>query len=250
MSLPPYVVVARNIDPHAENRIHADDVAQRFGFTGALVPGVEVFAYATAPLVLAAGAALLTGGEVDLRFRRPVYDGERVVVSAGERLEVTGPDGQVRAVGRHGAPGEVRPVDLRRYPVTRLPTEPASDPVPGAFGTVEVPGDRAAAEQYLRDVGEPSPLYLDEGLLHPGLLLRLVNLALMVNVELGPWIHTASACRFLALPRVPETAQVRSVVTAVTRRGAHHQVQYDAVVLADGVPVLEVAHTALHRLGT
>ena len=68
----------------------------------------------------------------------------------------------------------------------------------GPFGTVEVPGDRPAAEQYLTDVGEPLGLYREQDLLHPGLLLRLVNLALMVNVELGPWIHTASACRFLA----------------------------------------------------
>ena len=76
----PYAVVARNIDPHADNRIHDDDVAQRFGFTGALVPGVEVFAYATSPLVAAWGPAFFTGGQVDLRFRRPVYDDERVVV--------------------------------------------------------------------------------------------------------------------------------------------------------------------------
>ena len=42
---------------------------------------------------------------------------------------------------------------------------------------------------------------------------------------------------------------MRSVVTSVSRRGAHEQVRYDAVVLCDGVPVLEVAHTALYRLG-
>ena len=245
----PYPVVARNIDPHADNRIHDDDVAQRFGFTGALVPGVEVFAYATSPLVAAWGPAFFTGGQVDLRFRRPVYDGERVVVTCGSELAVTGPDGVLRAVGTATAAGPLTPLDLGRYPLAPLPDIAGQDPVLGPFGTVEVPGDRSAAEQYLTDVGEPLGLYREQDLLHPGLLLRLVNLALMVNVELGPWIHTASACRFLAPPRVPEVASVRSVVTSVSRRGAHEQVRYDAVVLCDGVPVLEVTHTALYRLG-
>lgn len=251
----PYAVVARNIDPHADNRIHADDVARQFGFTGALVPGVEVFAQLTSPLVAAWGPGFFEGGRVDVRFRRPVYDGERVEVTAvpaeqGFSLSLTGPDGVVRAVGSAHAPEPPAPVDLSRYPVRPLPEAPAADPVVGPFGTVEVPGDRQAAEQYLVDVAEPLPLYREQDLLHPGLLLRLVNLALMTNVELGPWIHTSSACRFLALPRLPEVASVRSVVTGTSRRGAHDAVAYDAVVLCDGVPVLEVAHTALYRLGT
>lgn len=107
----PYAVVARNIDPHADNRIHDDDVAQRFGFTGALVPGVEVFAYATSPLVAAWGPAT--------------------------------------------AAGLLTPLDLDRYPLAPLPDIAGQDPGLGPFGTVEVPGDRSAAEQYLRDVGEP-----------------------------------------------------------------------------------------------
>src|SRR5689334_14613997 len=69
----PYSVVARNIDPTSDNRIHADDVAQQFGFSGALVPGVELFAYVTAPLFSAWGPSWLAGGRVDIRFRRPVY---------------------------------------------------------------------------------------------------------------------------------------------------------------------------------
>ncbi len=246
----PYAVRARNIDPESDNRIHADDVARQLGFTGALVPGVEVLAYATSPLIRQWGAAFFTGGVVALRFRRPVYDGELVDVALVDgELSVTGPDGVVRAVGSASGPGPVVPVDLAGYPVTPLRETLVADPSPGPMGTVEVPGDRAAAAQYVRDVGEPLPLYREAGLLHPGLLLRLVNLALMTEVELGPWIHTASACRFLALPVVPATASVRSVVTAVARRGAHEQVTYDAVVLCDGVPVLEVAHTALYRLG-
>lgn len=249
-----YAVVARNLDPAADNRIHDDDVARAFGFTGALVPGVEVFAHATSPLVATWGAGFFDGGRVALRFRRPVYDGETVVVTAEPRtdgfgLVVTGPDAVVRAVGTAHPPTPGPPVDLARYPATPLPQPLPTDPRPGPFGTVDMPGDPRAASDYLFAVEDPIPLYRDAGLLHPGLLLRLVNLALMSNVELGPWIHTSSACRFLALPSASAAATVRSVVTGTARRGAHDEVTYDAVVLLDDRPVLEVTSTALYRLG-
>ena len=45
MSRIDYRVQARNLSHASENRIHDDGVARRFGFEGALVPGVEVYAY-------------------------------------------------------------------------------------------------------------------------------------------------------------------------------------------------------------
>ena len=100
MTFPPYAVVARNIEPASDNRIHADDVAQQFGFTGALVPGVDLFAYLTMPLVATWGPTWLAGGRIDVRFRRPVYDGERVeIVGPADELRMNGPDGVPRAVG-------------------------------------------------------------------------------------------------------------------------------------------------------
>jgi len=43
-------VRARNLAPDSDNKIHDDSVAQQFGFSGALVPGVDVLAYASHPL--------------------------------------------------------------------------------------------------------------------------------------------------------------------------------------------------------
>jgi hypothetical protein len=237
--------VAVNLDPQADNRIHADDVAQRLGFAGALVPGVEVFALATAPLVAAWGEAFLSAGRLSLRFRRPVYDGERVSVAVADgALTVTGPDGVVRAMGEAGERAEPGPVPS--YDRTPLPPALQPEPVLGPFGTVTVPGDPAACADYVRRIGEPSPLYRE--LVHPGLVLRLVNLALMSNVALGPWIHTASDCRFLGTARVDEPAEVRSRVTELYARGGHDYVRYDALVLSAGRPVAHVHHEAIWRV--
>ena len=256
MSPSPYTVVARNIDPEAHNEIHSDDVAQQHGFSGALVPGVELFAYATSPLVAAWGLPWLSSGWVDLRFRRPVYDGERLVVSLdGSALTVIGPDGEVRSVGSAGpgpgpgsgevgGSGEVR----GSYVDAPLPAVLPADPVPGPLGTVRIPGTVADNLAYVDAVTEPLPVYAAEDVAHPGALLRLVNLLLMSNVALGPWVHTSSSCRFLGLARLPAQLAVQGVVTEVFQRNGHDYVRYDALVLADDQPVLEVDHTALYRL--
>ena len=38
-----YTITAHNPATGSENRIHADDVARRYGFRGGLVPGVTVY---------------------------------------------------------------------------------------------------------------------------------------------------------------------------------------------------------------
>src|SRR6266478_2886357 len=43
--LEPYRVSAYNTSKQSENKIHDDAVARRFGFSGGLVPGVDVMAY-------------------------------------------------------------------------------------------------------------------------------------------------------------------------------------------------------------
>ena len=42
-----YELRAHNTATDSENKIHDDEVARRFGFSGGLVPGVDVYAYLT-----------------------------------------------------------------------------------------------------------------------------------------------------------------------------------------------------------
>ena len=244
-----YDVVASNIDPTVDNKIHDDEVAQQYGFTGALVPGVEVFAYATTPMVDAWGVDWLAGGRLQLRFRRPVYDGEKVTVSAVDgTLRVVGPEDTERAVGVYAAPApQVLRRDLPAHPLPQH-VRPLDALTCGPLGTVHVQGTTEDNAAYVQAVAEPSPLYLAQSLAHPGALLRLVNLALMSNVDLGPWIHTASDARLLAPACLPATMTVRAEVTDLTERNGSSYVHYDAVVFADGTAVMDVAHTAIYRL--
>lgn len=62
--------------------IHTDGYAQQFGFESALVPGVTLMGYITEMLIDLFGESWMERGKINVRFRRPVYDGETVVAKA------------------------------------------------------------------------------------------------------------------------------------------------------------------------
>src|SRR6202012_3675099 len=71
-----YRVSACNTSKQSENKIHDDTVARRFGFSGGLVPGVDVMAYMMHLPVKIWSRAFLERGLIEARFVKPVYDGE------------------------------------------------------------------------------------------------------------------------------------------------------------------------------
>src|SRR6201988_3200722 len=83
-ALGPHRVEAFNTAKDSENKIHDDAVARQFGFTGGLVPGVEVYAYMTHLPVQHWGRAWLERGAAECRLLKPVYDGDTAVVTAAE----------------------------------------------------------------------------------------------------------------------------------------------------------------------
>ena len=73
-------VQAYNTTKLSENKMHDDTVAKRFGFSGGLVPGVDVMAYMMHLPVAKWGRAFLERGLIEARFVKPVYDGESAEV--------------------------------------------------------------------------------------------------------------------------------------------------------------------------
>src|SRR5258708_20469577 len=76
-----YRVSAYNTAKLSENKMHDDTVAKRFGFSGGLVPGVDVMAYMMHLPVRKWGFAFLQPALIDAPFIKPVYDGEIANVS-------------------------------------------------------------------------------------------------------------------------------------------------------------------------
>src|SRR5450631_2280728 len=115
----PYRVSAYNTSKQSENKIHDDQVARRFGFSGGLVPGVDVMAYMMHLPVKKWGRAFLERGLIEARFVKPVYDGEIADVRAEESdgvltLEVES-GGQLCATGTASLPASGPPVSLADF---------------------------------------------------------------------------------------------------------------------------------------
>ena len=101
--------------------------------------------------------------------------------------------------------------------------------------------------QYLLDVRETAPLYAEEGLVHPGTVLRLCNYVLGNNVVLGPWIHVGSKLRNFAAARVGDTLTARAKVISNHVHKGHKFVVLDALVIANNTtPIARVEHTAIY----
>ena len=78
-----YRVEAYNTAKLSENKMHDDTVAKRFGFSGGLVPGVDVMAYMMHMPVMKWGRGFLEHGLIEARFVKPVYDGETAASERG-----------------------------------------------------------------------------------------------------------------------------------------------------------------------
>ena len=74
----PWSVTAQNLPEHARNPIHTDDGARAAGFPAALVAGVTTYAYLCHPVVAAWGLDWVRDGAGEVRFRSPVFAGDRV----------------------------------------------------------------------------------------------------------------------------------------------------------------------------
>ncbi|MFT4863688.1 MAG: acyl dehydratase, partial [Pseudohongiellaceae bacterium] len=77
-------ILALNDATESENRIHSDEIAAKYGFTGALVSGVNVFGYMTQPLVRAFGERFLQRGVLDVIFLKPAYQDDLLTVSTAQ----------------------------------------------------------------------------------------------------------------------------------------------------------------------
>jgi acyl dehydratase len=255
-SLEPYAVVAYNSAWDSENKIHDDAVARRFGFSGGLVPGVDVYAYMTHVPIARWGRDFLARGTLEARFLKPVYEGETATVTAREAdggldIEVTS-RGEVCAAGRAAMTGTNPPAldAFRAVPAVaeRAPADEASLPVGRPLGIRPLRITREWAAKYIADVRERDPLYAREGLSHPGQLPRLFNWALTHNVVLGPWIHVGSKVDHFAAAKVGDELTVRAKVTANYEKKGHRFVDLDGLVVANGAaPVARISHTAIYR---
>lgn len=246
-TLPDYNAVAVNTATEHENKIHSAAVAAQFGFGGGLVPGVNVYGYLTVPVVNHYGRAWLDSGWMRVRFRKPFYDGEPVVVHASEADGVVTVDAE-RASAEAGLHREIPPMALLKHPLPEIR--------PAASHDVIVPG--TALGSFTADLGEShsrivaalaDPLELYREFVHPTVLLGLANDILVRNFVLPAWIHTSSEVHNYRAVRVGEPVLVLGRIRdAFTDRGNEYLICEVTLVGSNEELLQHVVHVAIWQL--
>ncbi|HEX7038080.1 MAG TPA: MaoC family dehydratase [Pseudomonadales bacterium] len=249
-------VVARNYSEASENRIHSDEIAQRYGFRGALVPGVAVYGFLTRPIVDRLGEEWLGHSTSHLRLLKPAYDGDRLTVSlteqGGELLaQCVNEEGTLLATlesspGRVSGPedasmfaGEPKP---RGRPELTWESLTERQPFNAWHCQITEDANRTFAEQ----VGDDLPLYRTAA--HPHWLLGIANRALVREYVMPAWIHVGSEIRFHALVKVADTLEVQAVPLEKWERKGHQFVKLYVRYRRDGEITTEIFHTAIFKV--
>jgi acyl dehydratase len=262
--LPVHTLRARNDATASANKIHDDTVAVQYGFRGGLVPGVSVYAYMTYPLVQSFGAEWLRRGTAQVRFAKPIYEGDAVTVTGTVSAETeaalaldivsTNAEGMSCGLGSAIMPtlAATRP-DPAAVPVgaPQAPRVPASwdavvveQPLPPLTLTVS----QAENETYCQTHSDDLALYRGgSGLVHPGLLLHQCNRIFSEHFILGPWIHVASDLVMYQPCYVGDALEVRGVPRDKFEKKGHEFVVLDVLILASGETAQRVTHTCIFR---
>src|SRR5438045_8194746 len=168
-----YRVQAYNTAKLSENKMHDDTVAKRFGFSGGLVPGVDVMAYMMHLPVAKWGRAFLERGLIEARFTKPVYDGELADVTGEESngglaIQVES-RGELCATGTASLPAAAPSFSLSDFVEVaavgeRKPVDATSYAQGKWLGAVPRSWVGDAAKEYLADIRETETIYAREGL--------------------------------------------------------------------------------------
>ena len=252
-----HTATARNFSTNTENRIHSDDVAARFGFAGALVPGAAVFGHMTRPLVAALGSDWLAGTRAELRLIKPAYHLDALEIHHAEADDAH----VVRCHARGLLLAELRStaltqdVDARAFqpggaevsarPTIQWDNVHVDEPFPSWTWTPDAVGNAEAAAQVEDDL----PCYRD-GLVHPHAILSLANRAFTRRYHLPAWIHVGSDVRLRQPLHVGEPVDVRTVPTRKWRRKGHELIELHIACLVAGVVAVEILHTSIFSIAS
>ena len=261
-SLESFSVVAQNDATDSNNAIHNDDIAQKLGFAGGLVPGVTVYGYLLRPLVDFFGEQFLEKGNISARFRRPVYEGENVSVEArvtDEKADstetgvtLTNSEGETCAVAKANFPAEEREVDRplpakAPLPESLRPATPEELKRNPVLGTLEIKFDSESGLRFAKGLEDDHEIYTRAA--HPAWILRQANIAIDKNLAVGPWIHVSSEVHFLGHVLSGETFQVRTQAVKLYEKNGHDYGDFDVAIVTDRT-VMRISHHAIYRMKT
>ncbi len=260
-------ILAINDAMNSENRIHSDKIAAKYGFTGALVSGVNVFGYMTQPLVRAFGKKFLERGIMDVIFLKPAYQDDLLTVTTSETKtetskrncisNITNEQGVLLAKLESWLPLELPNIDELSdidCPTSESPRkEIAWDSI-----KLNVPAPifqwiptEAENQSHVSAQRDQAPCYQGAAAyIHPYFLLDACNQALMRMFILPAWIHVGSKIIIRTPLKLGQTIAMKTVPIDKWERKGHQFIKLYIAMLIDGAVAVEVEHTAIFKIAT
>lgn len=254
-------------DPRYKGSIHEDAVAKARGYKAALIPGAFVYGHVSRVALQAWGEAWMARGGMGIDFRRPVYNGDRIVMRAGALggnadmrradVSVVNEEDEEVAKGWIGLPDAppARP-DISGLSIIPRPETPPVVKVgelhPGMPLTT---ADRVLSEAdfraSLKAFDETERFYADKAIIHSGCLMRLAMGDTHNSFSFpSPMVLTATEAQHFGLVRPGERlAVVGSVAGAYERKGKHY-LQSEEFLLADRRLVARFLRTQIYGYDT
>jgi acyl dehydratase len=260
-----YTFHTRNLR-ESENAAHTREGARARGFRGSIVGGAIVYGQMIRPLIDRFGEDWLDRSTLDLRFKAPAYDDDRVEA----RFEVGPPGAPAVRVSAWNDRGE----ELIAM-TAELPSRdrvPPPDPL-AQLASVEWEGERVLGtyermtlhhpfrayrfnvtpdeqREYCRSTADEAALYLEGARppAHPGLVMAQGSRVVANQFVMPFWIHAASALRHRRVIRVGDSVELRCVPIEKWKRGESEWVRFYQVYLVAGEPRIEVWKTSVIKV--
>jgi hypothetical protein len=265
----PYWVVAHHAGHGSRNRMHDEGLPQRLGFRGAFVLGVANYGNMTRALASRLGEAWLGRAAVEVRFRKPVCEGDRLRI---ETVPIAGRENErafeVTAFNET-ANDEVAATMHSSVPDPFPEADPAAQLQPNEWeGTVTksrtwdnvIVGEAyrslrltlsAEDNAYWTRILEDDVAIYSEGErppLHPAHVLRLVQLGYSNQFIGGDAVHSSSRAVIRRMLRIGDPVHILTVPTAKWDKKANHWLTVYCAVRSRDELCAEVFHTQIIKL--
>ncbi|HIF75643.1 MAG TPA: hypothetical protein EYG31_07135 [Porticoccaceae bacterium] len=264
-SIPSVEIYALNNSQSSENKIHSDEIAEKFGFKGALVSGMNVFGYLSQPLVKHFGPDWLSHRILDVKFLKPAYQGDLVRIDS-EIIKTSQIQNTVvsKAFNQTGA--------LLALLESSSPAPmPSIDNLAYAEGSIET-HDRREIEWDLIHLQQPSydfawqPTAEDNKLrvdiqrdtseifrgpssyIHPFYIGEACNKSLMRMFILPAWIHTASRIILRKSLKIKDKITIKTVPIQKWEKRKHQFIKLYVAMIVNNEVAVEVEHSAIFKI--
>ncbi len=261
---PALTVIARNLAAAEAFSIHDDEKARAAGYKGGLVTGVTILGYVTRALEALFGREWLARGRIRIRFQRPVYDNQELVVhlrpdgTGSYAIEVTGPGGDAVTSGEAHLPESL---SQQRPWRTTIPVPPPTRAADGlltyddlATGMDLVPlPSRITTDlvrRWLAEIGDTTEWYAETPPpVHPAQFARMPIELLHRAMGRRPTIHVESGIEHLAEARADQEFLTYACVADLYQKKGNDYLVIDTMTVDErGREIVRQRYTSINRV--